>query len=177
MKFLKEQKFNIFLVLSFIIIMMFLPINDFMLLKTMKKPDTINSIYSILIGFIFTSLAILSSLRSETLINLAKNGKVVGIIIRIFITLISLFTVMIWPVISNNLTIYELILKISIFAFFNFTILILQILHKTIKSLPDEEREEDKEKKELKSKLDGINKNLYSISLGINKIGDKIIRK
>jgi magnesium-transporting ATPase (P-type) len=176
MKFIKDNLIGIILGVLFIMILI-IPINNTLLNGVLEKPETINNIYSILIGFIFTSLAILSSLKSKPLINLAKNGKSLGIIIRIFITLSFLFIVMIFPFISKNIKIYEYLLKISIFTFFNFTILMLQILNETIKHLPVEKSEEEKEKNEKKILMGKINDNLYSISVGINKIGDKIIKK
>ena len=112
------------------------------------KLGIIATIYSLLIGFVMSTIAILTT-KSRALVKISEAGKKWGIILYISLTLISFLGVLIAMVYTVPPEILKWLLIFSIAEFFQDCVLILSILEYNISEMRNEDTKEENMKKNL----------------------------
>ncbi|MBC2850289.1 hypothetical protein H5J22_02380 [Cetobacterium sp. 8H] len=133
------------------------------LLDDDNKISLLVNTYSILIGFIVTSMAIFMTSSSKALVNISKNNKTLRLVIYFFITLISSLLFVGMCIISTNLKIFKLVMIISASSIVQYMFVTLNIFYQTLNSMYDEKIENDKYKEKVFKKLDEIGEKLKAI--------------
>lgn len=128
-----------------------------------NKISLLVNTYSILIGFIVTSMAIFMTSSSKALVNISKNNKTLRLVIYFFITLISSLLFVGMCIINTNLKIFKLVMIISASSIVQYMFVTLNIFYQTLSSMYDEKIENDNYKEKVFKKLDEIVEKLKAI--------------
>lgn len=128
-----------------------------------NKLSLLVSTYSILIGFIITSMAIFMTSSSKALVNISKNNKTLHLVIYFFITLMSSLLFVGICIISTNLNIFKLVMIISASSIMQYMFVTLNIFYQTLNSMYAEKIENDNYKDKVLKKLEEIGDKLKAI--------------
>lgn len=132
-------------------------------LKDSNKVSLLVTAYSILIGFIVTSMAIFISSNSKALINISKNNKAILLILYFLITLISCLFVIIFCIININLIIFKYCFILSFASIVLYISVSSNIFYITIKNLNKEQKEREEYEDTIKNELCKLKKILGDI--------------
>lgn len=139
-----------------------IPILCFFFLKTetikqiIENKDKISllvSIYSVISGFIVTTMAIFATSVSKALINISKNKKTFALTSCVFFTLLSMIFVLIASVAGFEPKIFKWLIVFSISMFFQYIFITLSIFYDTLNDLYSLEQEENDYKEWFKKEL------------------------
>lgn len=127
-----------------------------------NKISLLVNIYSVLIGFIITTMAIFSTMSSQSLINISKNKKALELVICFFLTLLSMILVLIVCIVPVKILVFKWIIIFSFSMFFRYTFITLNIFYNTLNNLASIEKENTEYKRWFKDEIECIRKILNS---------------
>lgn len=133
------------------------------LMKNNEKISLLVSTYSILIGFIITSMAIFMTSNSKALINISKNGKMSFLAFYFFITLTSSLFFIGICIINVTPFLFKIIMTLSVSSIIQYIFVTLNIFYITLKSIYQEKLENDRQIKIILEMLEIIVKKLDAL--------------
>lgn len=133
------------------------------ILRSNDKVSLLTNIYSMLTGFIITTISIFASISSKPLVNISKNKKTLGLILEFSLTLFSLFLFLAALLFDFKVVTVRFFLILSIAQIFQYCSLTLKILYLTIHDVADSEDENDKITQDIIKKLQEIITNLKNL--------------